>query len=156
MKVSQQTLMITAAIIWYGGGISLLFKGGALIKNVHAMDPQSIWIYLVPILGIIIGFLKGRFLFSKSCEKNIKRIKALGDPRIWQCFRPGMLIFLAIIIPTGAWMSRAAAGNLTFLCLVGALDISIACALLSSSIVFWKCKAFHLPAIQATDKNKEA
>jgi hypothetical protein len=142
MKVSQRTLMITAAIIWYGGGISLLFKGGALIKNAYAIDAQSIWIYLSPILGIIIGLLKGRFLFSKSCEKNIKRIKALSNPRIWQCFRPGMLIFLAIIIPTGAWMSRAAAGNLTFLCLVGALDLSIACALLSSSIVFWKRKAF--------------
>jgi len=156
MKVSQQTLMITAAIIWYGGGISLLFKGGALIKNVHAMDPQSIWIYLVPILGIIIGFLKGRFLFSKSCEKNIKRIKALGDPRIWQCFRPGMLIFLAIIIPTGAWMSRAAAGNWTFLCLVGALDISIACALLSSSIVFWRRKAFSSSVVSGNAHKKEA
>jgi hypothetical protein len=53
-----------------------------------------------------------------------------------------MLIFLALIIPTGAWMSRAAAGNLMFLSLVGTLDLSVACALLSSSIVFWKRKAF--------------
>ena len=142
MKVSQRTLMIIAAIIWYGGGISLLFKGGALIKNAYIIDPQAIWTYLAPILGIIIGLLKGRFLFNKSCGKTIKRIKALTDPRIWQCFRPGMLIFLAIIIPTGAWMSRAAAGNFTFLCLVGTLDLSIACALLSSSIVFWKRRAF--------------
>ncbi len=142
MKVSQRTLIIIAAIIWYGGGISLLFKGGALIKNSCAIDAQAIWTYIAPLLGIIIGLLKGKFLFSKSCEKNIKRIKALTDPRIWQCFRPGMLIFLAIIIPTGAWMSRAAAANFTFLCLVGALDLSIACALLSSSMVFWKRKAF--------------
>jgi hypothetical protein len=142
MKVSQRTLLITAAIIWYGGGISLLFKGAALVKNVYAIDPQSIWTYFTPILGILIGLLKGRFLFSNSCEKNIKRIKALSDPHIWQCFKPGMLIFLALIIPTGAWMSRAAAGNLTFLSLVGTLDLSVACALLSSSIVFWKRKAF--------------
>ena len=156
MKVSQRTLLFTAAIIWYGGGISLLFKGGVLIKNVYAIDPQSIWIYLAPILGIIIGLLKGRFLFSKSCEKNIKRIRALTDPRIWQCFRPGMLIFLAIMIPTGAWMSRAAVGNLTFLCLVGALDLSIACALLSSSIVFWKRKAFSSSGDWANVHKKEA
>ena len=155
MKVSQRTLMITVAIIWYGGGISLLFKGGALIKNVYAIDAQSIWTYLVPILGIMIGLLKGRFLFSKSCEKNIKRIKALTDPRIWQCFRPGMLICLGIIIPTGAWMSRAAAGNLTFLCLVGTLDLSIACALLSSSIVFWKRKAFSSSSDSDNVQRKE-
>ena len=147
MKVSQRTLMITAAIVWYGGGISLLFKGGVLIKNVSTLDDQSVWTYLAPILGILIGLLKGRFLFSQSCEKNIKRIKALSDPPyIWQCFRPGMLIFLALIIPTGAWMSRAAAENLTFLGLVGTLDLSIACALLSSSIVFWKRKAFSSSA----------
>ena len=142
MKVSQRTLIIIAAIIWNGGGISLLLKGGALINNAYALNPQSMWTYLAPILGIIIGLLKGRFLFSRSCEKNIKRIRALDHPRNWQCFRPGFLIFLAIIIPTGAWMSRAAAGNFTFLCLVGALDLSIACALLSSSIVFWKHNAF--------------
>ena len=142
MKVSQRTLMIIAAIIWYGGGISLLFKGGVLINNVYAIDAQSIGIYLAPILGIILGLLKGRFFFSRSCRKNIKRIKALSDPRIWQCFKPGMLIFLFIIIHIGAWMSRAAAGNVTFLCLVSILDLSIACALLSSSIVFWKNKAF--------------
>ena len=142
MKVSRRTLMIIAAIIWYGGGISLLLKGGVLINNVYAIDAQSIWIYLTPILGIILGLLKGRFFFSRSCRKNIKRIKALSNPRIWQCFRPGMLIFLFIIIPTGAWMSKTAAGNVTLLCLVGTLDLSIACALLSSSIVFWKNKAF--------------
>jgi hypothetical protein len=156
MKVSQRTLMITAAIIWYGGGISLLFKGGALIKNVHPINAQSIWTYLSPILGIMIGLLKGRFLFSKSCEKNIKRIKALTDPRIWQCFRPGMLIFLVIIIPTGSWLSRAAAGNVTFLCLLGALDLSIACALLSSSIVFWKRKAFSSSGDLDNVQKKEA
>jgi hypothetical protein len=147
--------MITAAIIWYGGGISLLFKGGALIKNVYAIDAQSIWTYLAPILGIVIGLLKGRLLFSKSCEKNINRIKALSDPRLRQCFRPGMLIFLAIIIPTGAWMSRAAAGNITILCLVAALDLSVACALLSSSIVFWKCKAFSSSADSDSVQRKE-
>jgi uncharacterized membrane protein len=142
MKVSRRTLIITAAIIWYGGGIFLLFKGCALVKNAYLIDPQSIWTYIAPILGTIIGLAKGKFLFSKSCQKNIKRIKALTNPRIWQCFRPGMLTFLGVVIPTGAWMSRAAVGNSTFLCLVGALDLSIACALLSSSIVFWKLKAF--------------
>ena len=156
MKVSQRTSTITAAVIWYGGGISLLFKGGALIKNVYALDAQSIWTYLAPILGILIGLLKGRFLFSKSCEKNISRIKTLSDPRLRQCFRPGMLIFLAIIIPTGAWMSRAAAGNFTFLCLVGALDLSIACALLSSSIVFWRRKAFSTSGDSGVAHKKEA
>ena len=87
-------------------------------------------------------FIKARFIFFHSCAKNIKRIKALTGPKPWHCFRPGMLIFLAIIIPTGAWMSRAAAGKFGFLCFVCALDFSICVALLTSSIKFWQLKAF--------------
>jgi len=142
VKVTQRTLLIVAAFVWYAGGIALLFKGGALIKSAHLMDPQSIWAYTSGLAGIILGLVKGKFLFSKACSKNVKRIRGLETPRIWQCFRPGMLLFLAIIIPTGAWMSRAAAGNYTFLCLVGALDLSISFALLSSSLVMWQLKAF--------------
>ena len=144
MKVSQLTLIIIAAFVWLSGGIALLLKGGALVKNAYLIDSQSIWTFAAPLLGVIAGFIKAKFLFNKSCKKNIKRIRALASPRVWQCFRPGMLIFLAIIIPTGAWMSRAAAGNYTYLCLVGALDLSISFALLTSSIVFWQLRTFSL------------
>ena len=142
MNVSRLTLIIMAAFVWYSGGIALLFKGGALIKSAYLIDSQSFWTFAAPLLGILAGLAKGRFLFSKSCKKNIKRIRALENPQVWQCFRPGMLIFLAIIIPTGTWMSKSAAGNYTFLCFVGALDLSISFALLSSSIIFFQLKAF--------------
>ena len=142
MTVSRVKLIVIAAFVWFSGGIALLFKGGALIKSAYLIDSQSVWTFTAAILGIIAGLLKGKFLFSKSCKKNIKRIRSLANPRVWQCFRPGMLIFLAIIIPTGAWMSKSAAGNYTLLCLVGALDLSISFALLTSSVVFLQLKAF--------------
>jgi hypothetical protein len=142
MLVSRITLMAIAAIVWYGGGIALLFKGGSLVRSAFTLDSQSVWAYAAPVLGVIIGLVKARFIFNHACRKNIVRIKALAHPRIWQFFRPGMLIFLAIIIPTGAWMSRAAAGNFGYLCCVAALDLSIATALLTSSLAFWKTKAF--------------
>jgi hypothetical protein len=46
-------------------------------------------------------------------------------------------------------MSRAAAGNYTYLCLVGALDLSISFALLTSSIVFVQLKAFRPLEVKA-------
>jgi len=147
MKISHYTLLIIAAFVWYSGGIALLMKGGSLIKSAYLIDSQSVWAFTASLLGIVAGLLKGRFLFRKNCEKNIKRIKSLSSPRLWQFFRPGMLIFLAIIIPTGAWMSRSAAGNYTLLCLVGALDLSISFALLTSSTAFWKLKAFSTAGI---------
>jgi hypothetical protein len=143
MKVSHLTLIVLAAFVWYSGGIALLLKGSALVKSAYAIDSQSLWIFAAPLLGVIAGIIKGKFLFSKSCKKNIQRIRSLDNPQVWQCFRPGMLIFLAIIIPTGAWMSRVAAGNFTYLCIVAALDLSISFALLTSSIVFLQLRAFR-------------
>ena len=133
-------LIITAAMIWYAGGLILLLKGGALLRGAYLIDAQSIWVYAAACLGIVAGLVKGRLLFRKSCQKNIQRIKGLAKSRWWQFFQPHMLLFLAIIIPAGAWMSYIAAGNYARLCLVGALDLSIAVALLSSSTVFWQPK----------------
>ena len=138
MKVSQRSLIIIAAIIWYAGGIALLLKGSALIKHAYLMDAESIWTVIAALVGIGAGLIKGSVLFSRGCKKNIERIKTIAYPSVWQCFRPIMLIFLAIMISAGAWMSRAAAGNYILLCLVGSLDLSISFALLTSSLVFWK------------------
>jgi len=143
-----------AAIIWYAGGIALLSKGSLLIKQAYAIDTESIWAVIAALVGIGVGLIKGRVLFSRSCKMNIERIQTIVDPSFWQCFRPRMLIFLATMISAGAWMSRAAAGNYVFLCLVGALDDNvnnvchlsfpafslqaISFALFTSSVVFWK------------------
>ena len=118
MRVSQRTLTVLAAFVWYAGGIALLLKGSALIKNAYAIDAQSLWAPAALLLGVIAGLLKGKFLFSKSCKKNIQRIRSLANPHV-------------------------AAGNYTYLCLVGALDLSISFALLTSSIVFLQLRAFQ-------------
>jgi hypothetical protein len=142
MTVSTFTVMLLAAFVWYSGGIALVLKGMSLARSAYAIDPDSFWSFGAPLLGIAIGLVKARFIFNHACKKNILRIGKLEAPKLWQCFRPGMLIFLAIIIPTGAWMSRAAAGKFLYLCLVCGLDFSIATGLLVSSILFWKMKAF--------------
>ena len=46
------------------------------------------------------------------------------------------------MIGTGMALSRMAHGNYVFLLSVAVLDVAIATALLSSSVVFWKQRAF--------------
>ena len=142
MPISNRLVMIIAAFVWVTGGVALLLKAFALVRSAYAINPDSIWVFLAPVLGIVAGAIKARFIFFHSCEKNIKRIKGLENPRPWQCFRPGMIIFLAVIIPTGAWMSRAAAGHFGALCFVCALDLSICVGLLASSVKFRRLRAF--------------
>jgi hypothetical protein len=91
MKVSHLTLIVLAAVVWYSGGIALLLKGSALVKSAYAIDSQSLWTFAAPLLVVIAGLIKGKFLFSKSCKKNIQRIRSLANPHVWQYFRAGML-----------------------------------------------------------------
>jgi hypothetical protein len=142
LTVSIRSLNILAAVVWYIGGVVLLLKGRSLLVEAGTLNPQQGWIWLAVIAAIFFGSIKARFLFSKSCRKNLNRIANLNQPKIWQCFRPRFFVALAVMIATGATLSRLAQNNYPFLIAVGVLDLSLAVALLGSSIVFWQQKAF--------------
>lgn len=141
-NVSARTLHILAALVWYAGGIVLLLKGGSLLAEADALEPERIWPWLAGILALCLGGLKARFIFGKSIKRNLARIAALDPRRLWQFFSPGFLVALAAMITAGASLSRLAEGSYPFLITVAVLDLSIAMALLGSSIVYWQQKAF--------------
>ena len=135
--VPAWSLKILAAIVWYGGGIALLLKGSCLFFEAHALQPEQGWPWLAVVIGMFLGYLKARYLFSKSCRRNLDRITALERPRIWQFFRPGFFAALAVMIFAGATLSRLAHNHYAFLVGVAILDLAISVALLGSSYVFW-------------------
>jgi hypothetical protein len=141
-SVSTRSLNILAALVWYIGGVVLLLKGGSLLVEAEALAPGRVWPWLAIVAGLLLGGLKARFIFRKSCHKNLDRIAALEQPKIWQFFRPGFFVALALMIAAGASLSRLAQGSYPFLIAVATLDLALAIALLGSSIVFWKRKAF--------------
>jgi hypothetical protein len=138
MTTTCRTLKILAAVFWYIGGIILVSKGGSLLIEANALRPEQNLTWLAIVIGLLIGVLKVKCFFSKSCKKNLTRIDLLSKPKIWQFFRPGFFFFLAIMIVTGVTLTRVAYNNYIFLISVAILDISIATALLGSSYVFWK------------------
>ena len=144
MTVSARTLNILAALVWYAGGIVLLLKGGSLLIEAEALDPGKIWPWLAAILALFLGGWKARFIFGKSIKRNLARIAALDRPRIWQFFSLGFFVALAVMIAAGASLSRLAQGSYPLLIAVAVLDLSIAVALLGSSIIYWRQRAFSL------------
>ncbi len=142
MITSAQTLKILAALLWYLGGAMLGLKGGSLLLEAEMLKPEQNWTWRAIVIGLFIGGLKGKYLFSKSCKKNLARIDLLDKPKVWQFFTPRFFLSLAIMIAAGATLSRIAHNHYIFLLSVAILDISIATALIVSSYVFWKQKAF--------------
>jgi len=134
---SVRSLKLLAALVWYIGGAVLLLKGGSLRLEADQMRPDREWPWAAVVLGLFVGGLKARFLFRRSCEENLERIEALARPRLWQFYRPGFFLFLAVVIPAGVMLSWLAHGSYPFLIAVGLLDLSLAAALIGSSYVFW-------------------
>lgn len=137
-----RSLKIIAALVWYLGGFVLLLKGSSLLLEADAMKPEENWPWIATVAGFLFGGLKAKFLFTKNCQKNLDRISALAQPKLWQFFRPGFFVFLAAMILGGARLSSLAHNNYPLLIGVAILDLSIATALLGSSHIFWKQKAF--------------
>lgn len=140
--VSNYTLKILAALLWYIGSIILLLKGSSLLSEAETLKPEDGWPWQVAVLGIFLGGLKARFIFNKSCQNNLDRIATLVKPRIWQFFRIRFFAALTLMILVGFTLSMLAHNNYPMLISVALLDISIGIALLGSSYVFWRQKVF--------------
>jgi hypothetical protein len=140
--VSNRILNILAAIVWYTGGIVLLLKGSNLLIEADTIKPEKYWPQLAAITGLFFGSLKARFLFNKSCQKNLNRIAALNRPKIWQFFRIRFFVALIVMITMSVILSGLVHNNYIILISVAILDLSISIALLGSSYVFWKQRAF--------------
>ena len=141
-SVPAHILHILAALVWYAGGMVLLLKGGSLLSEAEALDPGRTWPWLGGTIALLLGGLKARFIFGRSIKRNLARIAALDGPRIWQFFSPGFFVALAVMIATGASLSRLAHDNYPLLIAVAVLDLAIAVALLGSSVVYWQRRAF--------------
>jgi predicted lysophospholipase L1 biosynthesis ABC-type transport system permease subunit len=107
-----------------------------------ALKSGSFWPWVAGIGALILGAVKAKFLFAGACRRNLKRIAALKTPRFWQFFRPVFFAFLAVMILAGAALSRLALESYPAMLAIGFLDGSIGAALLASSAVFWKERAF--------------
>lgn len=142
-STSARTLNYLAAAVWLIGALVLLVKSRSLVLEAVQLQPGWFWPGLAIGAGLVIGGLKGKFIFSRSCHKNISRIASLPQPRLWQFFSPRFFLLLALMITAGVSLSRLAEGQYLFLLGVAALDLTISVALLGSSIVFWQRQAFE-------------
>jgi hypothetical protein len=144
-------LNILAALVWYLGGVILLMKGTRLLLSSVPLFPSPEWPWIVGGGGLLLGLIKGKWLFSRSCQNNLTRISNLRHPRIWQFFSPGFFFLLLLMIAVGVMLSRLAHTSFPILVGVVILDLAVGAALLASSCVFWQQKAFRLLSSKRND-----
>lgn len=152
-NVSKRTLKWLAALVWMIGGTILLLKAYSLLKEANAITLNPVNIAIAVAVGLLLGSAKAFFLFRKSCRRNLARIDKLERPQVWQFYRPGFFFLLALMITTGATLSRLAHGNYPFLIGVAILDMSIGMALLGSSVLYWGSWIGRITAVRPSNQH---
>ncbi|MEN8119872.1 MAG: hypothetical protein ABFS35_05975 [Bacteroidota bacterium] len=140
IKITKKHLIIFSALVWYAGSISLLIKSVSLLNSAHSIYPNLVILLLVFVTGLTIGFFKGKYIFVKSCKKNIRRINELEKVKPWLFFKPSFMIALVLMITTGTTLSHFAEGDYAAMLAVAILDLTISMALFYSSFVYWQKK----------------
>jgi len=134
----KTALKMLAMLVWYIGFIALALKSYALFAEAYTIDSNLYLLVAILLAGLLLSLLKTRYIFAPACRKNLARIEALDQPRIWQFNRVGFFLFLAGVISLGAWLSRMAAGDYAFLVSVGVVDMALSLALFFSGFVFFE------------------
>ena len=139
-NTTQYTLKLLAAMVWCSGAVVLSYKSTRLLLEAYNIHPITQWLWLTILGGIVFGLIKAQFLFSKLCVKNLKRISALQQPKLWQFYRTRFFFFLLLMVVFGSLVSRQAHGEYALLLCISFIEVSLATALLGSSLCFWKEK----------------
>ncbi len=134
----KKTLKTLALLVWYIGFIALSLKSYKLFNEAYTINNNLTYLIVFLLLGFILSLLKTKYIFRKSCQRNLERIEQLKNPKIWQFYRVGFFIFLIGVISLGAFLSHQASGNYYFLVSVGMIDMALALALFFSSFEFFR------------------
>jgi hypothetical protein len=131
----KKVLKLLAMVVWYIGFVALSLKSYKLFAEAYSINNNLSYLTSFLVLGFLLSLLKTKYIFIKSCQKNLLRIDSLESPKIWQFYRLGFFIFLMIVISLGIFLSHIASGNYFFLASVGIIDMALALALLFSSFI---------------------
>lgn len=138
MPTARHTLLKwLSAAVWYVGAGVLLWKGAERLIDAAAALGSVQWPVTVGLLAMGLGVVQGRTVFRQSCIRNLRRIRTLESPRLWQFFRPSFFLALTAMIGGAVVLSVVAGRGPVSALLVAGVDWLIGFSLLVSSSTFW-------------------
>jgi len=151
MHLSKTTWIAISGIIWFIIGVGLLFLGLNFILFKAQIQPQetsSLIAHLTPmtggreqaalaliIVGLILGFIKGRFVLVKTVRRVVERILLLTPPiSFFQVYSKGYLLLIGGMITLGMSMKYLGLP----MEVRGLIDVAIGSALMNGAMVYFR------------------
>ena len=149
-KISHCMLIFLSGLVWFVVGCFLLPLGLNLIVecllNENITLPHPILDFITPYVGglepaalvwiafaLFIGFLKGRSVFAKSVQRNVKRILALPNPAyLSKMYTLGYYILLGSMVGLGILV------RFTTQDIRGGVDVAVGAALINGAVIYFR------------------
>lgn len=151
MQLSKTAWIVISGLIWFVVGVGLLTLGLNFIvfkAQIDVSDTSSLIAKLSPltggreqaalaliIFGLIIGFIKGRFVLGKTVRRVSERIVLLPQPvRFAQVYSKGYLMLIGGMILLGMsmkWLGLPAEVR-------GTIDVAIGSALMNGAMAYFR------------------
>ena len=91
MKLSHSKLILISGLAWLAIGIYLLQLGLRLLLGADSHQPmvdtiayylgtREIAVLCLIVIGLYVGYFKGRYVLAKSARRGVSRIAALPNP----------------------------------------------------------------------------
>ncbi len=151
MKLNHFKLIVFSGLVWFGIGIYLLTLGMRFIVGIAqgaVNDTTSLVAVFSPaaggreqaallliVIGLLIGFIKGRYVFSKTVQRVVQRIVSLPLPvKLSQVYGVGYLALIASMVLLGMglkWIGLP-------LEIRGVVDVAIGSALMNGALLYFR------------------
>lgn len=151
LKLNHSTLIIISGLIWLAIGCMLLSLGlnfiieSILKDNLISMKrpivdffgffaggPDQGALFLIA-LSLMIGFAKGKFVFAKTVNRTVARIRSLPNPvSLSQIYTRGYYLLLALMFFLG-YIVRFFPLDIR-----GGVDVIIGSALINGSMLYFR------------------
>ncbi|MBA3722164.1 MAG: hypothetical protein H0W88_07175 [Parachlamydiaceae bacterium] len=151
IKASHTTLITISGVIWLGIGCFLLSLGlnflvASILQENLATTSRPIIDNIAPYiggldtavivlicLGLFIGYTKGKYIFAKTVQKGVNRIKSLPNPvSISQIYTKKYYILLGAMFLIGFVVKFAP------LDVRGLVDVAIGSALINGAVLYFR------------------
>jgi len=137
--MNRNVLFNLAGAIWGLVGLFLILRGAGMFEQAWR-EQQASQTGLTVALGasLLIGGVKGRFIFSRTARRNKERIARLPEPlKVHHVYAPGLYVLIAGMIGLGVLLRTYHEFFGGYL-VVGAIYCGIGLALFISSFYYWK------------------
>lgn len=161
MKKSAQFWIVCSGVIWFAVGIFLLLIGvkRVVFSSIEGASHSALFAEMAKMLksrersalilvtaGLLLGFMKGRFVLSKTVIRVVGRIRTLPEPiGFFDVYSLGYFALIASMMFLGMMMRWLSVPS----DIHGVIDIGVGSALMNGAMFYFrsvlkKRKADHL------------